>query len=140
MGLFDGLLNQLTGGTGQMAGAPQGLAHGVLEMLQQQPGGLNGLLGQFQSGGLANIFQSWVSTGQNLPISPQQIQNVLGSDAVQQLAAKAGINPQDAAAHLSNLLPALVDKLTPNGQVPQGNPLEQLQGLLGGLGNLGGNK
>ena len=100
-----------------------------------QPGGLSGLLQQFHDKGLGGLVSSWVSTGQNLPISADQIQHVLGSEQVKELAARAGISPDSVSSHLSQLLPVLVDKLTPNGQVPQGGSLlEEGMGMLKNLG------
>ncbi|BCL76618.1 hypothetical protein JHS3_23540 [Jeongeupia sp. HS-3] len=118
-----GLLDQLTGalGGGNQEGA--GGLLGALGPLLEQQGGISGLVEKFQQGGLAEVAQSWISTGQNLPISADQIQAVLGSDAVSQIASKLGIDPSAAAGQLSEALPQLVDKLTPNGEVQQGGDL-----------------
>jgi uncharacterized protein YidB (DUF937 family) len=110
------------------------LASSVMQMINNQPGGLSGLVQQFHDKGLGSLVSSWVGTGQNLPISADQIQHVLGSDQVKELAAKAGISPEAASSHLAQLLPMLVDKLTPNGQVPETSSLlqsglEMLKGL-----------
>jgi uncharacterized protein YidB (DUF937 family) len=111
------------------------MASSVIQMINNQPGGLSGLLQQFHDKGLGGLVTSWVSTGQNLPISADQIQHVLGSEQVKELAAKAGISPDVACSHLAEFLPMLIDKLTPNGQVPQGTSsllqsgLSMLQGL-----------
>jgi uncharacterized protein YidB (DUF937 family) len=111
------------------------LAAGVMQMINNQPGGLSGLVQQFHDKGLGSLVNSWVSTGQNLPISADQIQHVLGSDQVKELAAKAGISPDLAGSHLAEFLPMLIDKLTPNGQLPQGTSsllqsgLDMLKGL-----------
>ena len=111
------------------------MAASVIQMINSQPGGLSGLLQQFHDKGLGGLVTSWVSTGQNLPISADQIQHVLGSEQVKELAAKAGISPDAAGSHLAEFLPMLIDKLTPNGQVQQGTSsllqsgLSMLQGL-----------
>jgi uncharacterized protein YidB (DUF937 family) len=111
------------------------MAASVIQMINSQPGGLSGLLQQFHDKGLGGLVTSWVSTGQNLPISADQIQHVLGSEQVKELAAKAGISPDAAGSHLAEFLPILIDKLTPNGQVQQGSSsllqsgLSMLQGL-----------
>ena len=111
------------------------LAAGVMQMINNQPGGLSGLVQQFHDKGMGGLVSSWVSTGQNLPISADQIQNVLGSEQVKELAAKAGISPDMVSSHLAQLLPMLVDKLTPNGQVPQTSSLlEEGMGMLKNLG------
>jgi uncharacterized protein YidB (DUF937 family) len=85
-----------------------------------------------------------VGTGQNLPISTDQLQHVLGSEQVKQLAAQAGISPETASSHLTQLLPMLIDKLTPNGQVPEASSstssmLEAGLDMLKGLGKTGTN-
>lgn len=115
MGLLDGLQNQITGAA--MDGNA-GHASGIMELIQNYPGGISGLIQQFHEKGMGGIVSSWVGTGQNLPISSDQIQSVLGSGFVQNLAAKAGISPETASSSISQLLPGLMDKLTPNGQVP----------------------
>src|ERR1700730_19266256 len=87
------------------------LASSVMHMITNQPGGLSGLVEQFHDKGLGALVSSWVGTGQNLPISADQIQHVLGSNQVKELAAKAGISPEIWAAHLSALLPLIVGHL-----------------------------
>jgi uncharacterized protein YidB (DUF937 family) len=96
---------------------------------------LGGLLEQFQRGGLGDVASSWVSTGQNMPISADQLTNVLGSDVIGQLARSAGMDQGAAAGQLSQILPQLIDGLTPNGQLPQqGTDLgSMLPQILGGL-------
>jgi uncharacterized protein YidB (DUF937 family) len=81
-------------------------------------GGLAGLVNAFNQKGLGDVVSSWVSTGRNLPISPEQIQNVLGSSRIQALAAKAGIDPAKASAAIAQILPHLVDMATPDGRIP----------------------
>ena len=131
MGLLDSLVGELGGSLEGDAGAHQDLLQGVMGMFANT-GGLAGLASAFQQGGLGHLVSSWISTGQNLPISAAQITQVLGSDRIGQLAAKAGMSPQAAGASLAQLLPSLVDRMTPNGQIPQGGGL--LGGLLGALG------
>jgi uncharacterized protein YidB (DUF937 family) len=127
MALLDDVLSQVAGG-GQNAG----LARAAMEMLGSKgAGGLAGLTQLFGQKGLADVAASWISTGANLPISADQLQGVLGNDAIGQLAAKAGLTPQAAGGALAQMLPDLVDKLTPSGEV-QGSPLEQVRGMLTG--------
>jgi uncharacterized protein YidB (DUF937 family) len=113
MSLFGDLAEKAA--TGLMGSSSNPLVHGAFEMIQNQPGGLDGLVQNFQQKGLGEVVSSWVSTGQNLPISADQINQVLGSDTVKNLAAKAGISPDQAGSQLAALLPGLIDKLTPNG-------------------------
>ncbi|MHA0110932.1 YidB family protein, partial [Klebsiella pneumoniae] len=70
-------------------------------MLNNQPGGLQGLIQSFHDKGLGSLVQSWVGTGQNLPITADQISHVLGSDQVKQLASAAGISPDAAGSTLA---------------------------------------
>ncbi|MBS0417453.1 MAG: DUF937 domain-containing protein [Proteobacteria bacterium] len=98
----------------------------VISMLQNRPGGLGGLLQSFQQGGLGHIFQSWIATGQNLPVSPDQLQGALGSDWIAKIAQATGLPANEVSQHLSSLLPQVVDHLTPNGQMPQGDIGSQL--------------
>ena len=136
MGILDNIENRAV--TGMLGGTSNPLATSLLQMIQNQPGGLSGLLQGFHEKGLGGLAASWVGTGQNLPITADQIQHVLGSEQVKQLAAKAGISPETASATLSQLLPSLVDKLTPNGQVPQHSTvLESCMSMLQSLGKTG---
>jgi uncharacterized protein YidB (DUF937 family) len=100
-----------------------------------QSGGLQGLLQTFQEKGLGDIFSSWVSTGQNQPVSPSQIQHALGGEQIQQLAEKAGLSVGDVSQAVSKLLPEIVNKLTPNGNIEAGGlvgeGLSALKKLLG---------
>ena len=138
MGAFDDLENRAV--NSMLGGSGNPLATGLLQMIHNQPGGLSGLLQCFQEKGLGGLVSSWVGTGQNLPITPDQIQHVLGSDQVKQLAAKAGMSPEAAENVLSQLLPTLVDKLTPNGEMPQHSTLlETGMSILQSLGKTGTN-
>ena len=121
MGVFDELENRAV--NSMLGGSGNPLATGLLQMIHNQPGGLSGLLQCLQEKGLGGLVSSWVGTGQNLPITPDQIQHVLGTDQVKQLAAKAGMSPEAAGNVLAQLLPTLVDKLTPNGEMPQHSTL-----------------
>ena len=124
MSLLDDLENKAA--NTMLGGSSNPLATGLLQMINSTPGGLSGLVQSFHEKGLGSIAASWVGTGQNLPITADQIQHVLGSDQVKQLAAKAGISPDAAGTALSQLLPNLVDKLTPNGQMPQHSSLLEM--------------
>jgi len=121
MSLFGDLAEKAA--TGLMGSSTNPMVHGVYEMIQSQPGGLDGLVQNFQQKGLGSVVSSWVSTGQNFPISADQINHVLGSDALKDLAAKAGISPEQASSQLSAVLPSLIDKLTPNGHTTDAGSL-----------------
>ena len=81
-------------------------------------GGLGGLLNQFQQSGLGNIMKSWIGTGPNQPVSPNQVGSALGPNIIKVLAEKTGMSEQELTAQLSQILPGVVDKLTPNGRLP----------------------
>jgi uncharacterized protein YidB (DUF937 family) len=133
MSLLDDVLREVGGAAGGAADASQhSLATDLMGMLSGggMSKGLGGLVDMFNQKGLGDIVTSWVSTGKNLPISPEQIQAVLGSAQVQALAAKAGINPQMASAAIAQILPQLVDKATPNGQLPAGGILDAISGFF----------
>lgn len=127
MGLLDVVTGALGGG-GQSGGNP--MLDIVMQMLANngQSGGLAGLAKTFQDKGLGEQMASWISTGQNLPVSSEQIQSVLGGGQLGAIASQLGMNEQQAAGGLAELLPQVIDKLTPNGQMPQGNDL-MAQGL-----------
>lgn len=94
------------------------LAQSALQMFGNHAG-LSGLLSNAQSQGMGNIVQSWIGTGANQEIAPQQVESLLGQDRINQIAGRAGIPPSIASAALSHILPVLVDRLTPNGRLPQ---------------------
>ena len=135
-----GLLGQLLGAlTGQRA-AGQQQSNALLDLattlIQGHPGGLAGLLQQFTSAGLGREASSWVSTGQNLPISAEQIAQVLGMGNVRELGEKFNLSPESASSGLASLLPALVDHLTPKGQVDTETPLSASISALRGRFNV----
>jgi uncharacterized protein YidB (DUF937 family) len=128
MGLLDDIANKMA------ADSANPLASHLMEMIHNQPGGLSGLLQNFHDKGLGELVTSWVGTGQNLPISADQIQHALGNEQVQQLAAKLGIPFGVVSSQLAQLLPTVVDKLTPSGEVPnQSSLLETGMTLLKSL-------
>jgi uncharacterized protein YidB (DUF937 family) len=105
MGLFDGILGGVVGA--EMATVVNGLI--------EKHGGIQGIVAQMEQQGLGATVRSWVGTGPNQPISPDQVHQAFGADTVKALAAKLGMSPEDLAAKLSNVLPQSIDKLTPGG-------------------------
>lgn len=119
MGLLDGLAGQVLGSLSGAGNAQQDGALGaILNLIAQQPGGLAGLISAFERNGLGGVAASWVGTGANQAVSAEQLQSVLGNDQLASIAAAFGLSPQDASSHLASALPQVVDKLTPNGAVP----------------------
>jgi uncharacterized protein YidB (DUF937 family) len=104
-------------------GQHQDIVAEAVSMLTSREGGLNALKQNFEKNGLGHIISSWIGTGENALISPDQIKSVLGSDCVAKLAKKAGISPETATQYLTKSLPQLVDALTPNGKVGGTNDL-----------------
>jgi uncharacterized protein YidB (DUF937 family) len=140
MTLLDELKKQAGGLVTLATQNPQALA-AVASLLSSRDtsvggsGGLGGLVSAFQRKGLGDLVGSWISTGPNPPVTANQVTDVLGSDVLKQFAAKAGVPHAQAGGLLASLLPAVVDQLTPQGSVPQGDSLESaLGGLLSGLG------
>lgn len=114
MGLFDQILGSVLGNTND-GGASTHAA--LLETLASSEGGLGGILSKFQGAGLGDLVNSWVGTGQNQPVSAATVQQVLGSQVMQELAAKIGL-PMDQVSNLvAQHLPQVVDGLTPSGAV-----------------------
>jgi uncharacterized protein YidB (DUF937 family) len=113
-GVLGGIVNRVLNAEG---GETSQLMQTALGLLQEH-GGVSGLVEKFSHAGLADEAASWVSSGANLPVSADQIQQVLGSDAVASLAGKLGISSDQLNAGLAQVLPGVIDRLTPNGQIP----------------------
>src|SRR5215470_1711750 len=116
MGLLDSLLGGLMGGGAQQQGQSP-LVQAALQLIQQN-GGLPGIISKFQNGGMGAQVGSWVGTGANMPISGGQLQEILGSGSIGQIAQQLGLSHGDASSGLAQALPQIIDKLTPTGQVP----------------------
>jgi len=150
MGLLESMLASVMGSQ-QRAGAPSSGLGSLISMVANNPqlmqaviamlsndssqGGLGGLIAKFQRAGLGNVVSSWVGSGQNQPVSGEQLTDVLGADTMAELAEKLGTSQGDAAGQLSDILPDLIDRLTPQGQAPAGGlgNADDLMGMLGGL-------
>ncbi|NML84881.1 YidB family protein [Polaromonas sp.] len=126
----------LGGILGMLASNPQ-LVQIVIGMLGNdgQHGGLGGLVSKFEQAGLGGAVRSWIGGGPNQPVSGDEVTSALGSGTISDIAAKLGVNPDEAAAQLSQVLPGLINHLTPEGQAPEhglGNSGD-LMDMLGGL-------
>lgn len=137
MGLLDAVLGGVLGGGGPAArpgGGNDMLMQIVAALLANRggggaDGGLGGLAGlaeQFQRGGLGDVMSSWVGTGANQPISPDQLGGVLGGDLIGEMMQRTGMGQGDLLGQLSQILPQMVDRATPEGRIPEG-----------GLGDIG---
>jgi uncharacterized protein YidB (DUF937 family) len=127
MGLLDDITGAVTGGGGKSGN--EGLMEAIGGMLGGG-GGLQSIVENFTKNGLGETVSSWIGTGSNLPISAEQIQSVLGSEQVKSIAGKVGISTEEVSSGLASLLPGVIDKLTPDGKVPDSGSIE---GALGGL-------
>ena len=158
MGLLDSVLGsvmnqqggQSAGGAGTSGGLGGGLG-GLIGLVASNPqllqvitamlsntggeGGLGGLIDKFQRAGLGDAIASWIGSGPNQQVSPDQMSDALGEGTLSQIAAQLGLSPDAAAGQLSEVLPKVIDHLTPDGQVPAGGLGNNgdLMGMLGGL-------
>ena len=138
MGLFDSVVSAVSGQIQQQGGLANVL--GGLLANNSELGGLNGLVDKFKQAGLGDVVGSWIGSGENAPISADQLSGVLGGDLMGKVASQLGMDPSQLSSQLAQMLPGLVDKLTPNGALPEagfGNAGD-LMGMLGGfLGKAG---
>ncbi len=157
MGLLDEILKQATGGAQpapSRQAAPSNMG-AIADLLIQNPqilaaaiamlnprdrsvgggGGLADVVSAFQRGGLGDVVSSWIGGGPNKPVSPADLASALGPDILGQFAQRAGIGHADASSVLASVLPELVNHMTPQQQVPQGDALDGMLGSL--LGQLG---
>lgn len=130
MGLFDSLVGQVESA---LSGNQGGVMDAVTHLINNpETGGLQGLIKTFQDKGLGNEVASWISTGQNMPVTADQILQVIGNDRLQSIAQKFGLSPQTLSSGLAEMLPHVIDKLSPNGQLPANHLVEQGLSLLKG--------
>ncbi len=140
MSLLGSVIGAALGGGSQGGGGNAALLNAVIGMLGQGggsggaggQGGLGGLISKMSQAGLGDVIGSWVGTGQNLPVQPDQLGAALGNDTISSMAGQLGMNSNDLLGQLSQMLPQVVDKLTPQGQVPQGDLASILGSLVGG--------
>ena len=136
MGLFEQVSSAVSGLTGkgkrQEGGVTAVLLPQLMSMLSQ-PGTLDKVMAGFQNAGLGNVLQSWIGTGQNLPISADQVRSVLGDGMIADLAKRSGIGEPETSQALTGLLPQVIDKLTPDGAVPSKLDFGGLSSSLGKL-------
>ena len=131
--IFDQLSSALGGAPSESVSTS--MLSGVMGILNNHPGGISGLAQLFEQNGLGHLMSSWIGTGENLPISADQVKSVLGNERVAEFAAKAGISPDVASSHLAEVLPNVINKLSPDGKLPEGGNDMMSQGIasLGAL-------
>jgi uncharacterized protein YidB (DUF937 family) len=120
MGFSDKALDMVDHTQEQWIDPKARLVQAVLGMLSDngQAGGLHGLIERFQEAGLDNLIRSWIGPGRNLPISSEQIHQVLDRGYLRQIGEETGLTQNEIVDHLSQMLPGLIDRFTPGGQVP----------------------
>ena len=116
MGLMD-IIGEVASAVGKQKGANQGLLDGVMDLFKG--GGLTSILDSLKEGGLEDVVKSWISTGQNKPVSIDQIKKALGNEKLQELAERAGIPVEQSSKLLKEMLPDIIDKLSPDGNLPR---------------------
>ena len=124
-----GLLDALTSIAGGASPEHHGVADALSQVMQEHPGGMDGLLNQLKQNGLGEQVQSWVNPGQNQAVSPDQVQQGLGQSMLENIAQRAGISPAMASGVIAVVLPLVVSHLSGNS----GQPKQQ-----GGLAGLAG--
>lgn len=132
MGLFDSVMGAVSSQMQQQGGLASVL--GGLLANNSEVGGLGGLTEKFGQAGMGDLIASWVGKGENLPISAEQISSVLGSGALGNIASQLGLDPAQVSGQLAQMLPGLIDQLTPHGAAPEGGlgNAGDLMGMLGG--------
>ena len=154
MGLMDSLIGAATnaamgsltgnhsaqagGNSGGIGGMDPQVLMGIVGALMSSSGGISGILSKLQQSGLGDAAASWVGTGANQQVSPAALGGALGPDLMGMIAKQMGGSHEQAAGTMADLLPGLIDKLTPQGQVPADNGMGALGALLGGGGQGGG--
>jgi uncharacterized protein YidB (DUF937 family) len=130
MGLFDSLVGQVESA---ISGNQGGVLDAVTHLINNpETGSLQGLVKTLQENGLGNEVASWIGTGQNMPVTADQIVQVIGNDRLQSIAQKFGLSPQTLSSGLAEMLPHVIDHLSPNGQQPANHLVEQGLSLLKG--------
>ncbi len=120
MGMLDGLLGSLLGGSNASSQAQNPLLQVALQLLQQN-GGIGGVVEKFRQSGYGQQADSWVSTGENHPIAPEAVPQALGSGTLADVASQLGLSQGAAAGGLASMLPQLIDQLTPHGHIVGGD-------------------
>jgi len=127
------LKNNAAADPAQVQGQGTDLLKTAMDLLDRM-GGIQGLTEKFQQSGLGDLVASWVGTGQNQPVTGEQITEVLGQEQVEAISQKANVPAGQGSSILAELLPVLIDKLTPNGQVPDQSQFGEIgKTILSGL-------
>lgn len=127
-----GFMNDLTARLGGSQGSDGGVA--VLHKMVRSSGGLQGLIWKLSRSGLGQQAQSWVSTGENQPVTGSQVREAIDSRQLKAIADQAGLTPEETSDQLAKVLPVVVNQATPQGQLPDNDPfasgLEKVKRML----------
>lgn len=141
-GGLEDILGQLTGGQGGVTtgtragtGAGAGVLGALLPLIASflKNGGLTKILAGFQQKGLSSQAASWVGTGDNERVSGAEIEEVVGADEIQAIAQQLGISEEQAADAVAEVLPQVVDRVSPEGELPAETDLDDLFAQLAGM-------
>ena len=133
MGLLDSFLEnpEMLGDIAKLATENPEIAKAAMEFFSSSDGGgISSLLGSLESGGLGDAVSSWLGSGDNASVAPEQLQSALGDDTITKFAEKAGVSGGEASSLLANILPQVVDKLSPDGNLPDAGGLDSMLGQL----------
>jgi uncharacterized protein YidB (DUF937 family) len=139
MGMLDALIKnpEMIGDVAGFAADNPQIAEAALKFFSSgngSGGGLGDVVGALQSGGLGDVVSSWLGSGDNVAVEPGQLHSALGEERISAFADKAGVSGSEASALLAGILPQVVDKLSPDGQLPDAGGLDSmLGGLIGAL-------
>jgi uncharacterized protein YidB (DUF937 family) len=134
------LLGGILGGGGSRSGGLSGGSGGMMAMLlplvasMLMNGGLQKILGRLQASGRADEANSWVSTGENKALDAAAVRDALGDDEITSIATQLGVSEDEAAEAVARVLPDVVDQVTPQGQLPPDDELDEKFGRLQSLG------
>lgn len=127
-----GFMNDLTARLGGSQGPDGGVA--VLHKMVRSSGGLQGLIWKLSRNGLGQQAQSWVSTGENQPVTGSQVREAMDARQLRAIADQAGLSPEETSDQLARVLPLVVNQATPQGQLPDNDPfasgLEKVKRML----------
>lgn len=139
MGILDALLKNpdMIGDVAKFASENPQIAKATMKMFSSKGtgGGLGDVLGKLEAGGLGDTVSSWLGSGANKAVDPGRLGDALGADRISKFAKQAGVSSSEASTLLAGMLPGLVDKLSPDGKLPDKGGLDSLiGGLLGSIG------
>jgi uncharacterized protein YidB (DUF937 family) len=115
-----GILDEVTAKLGGQHGQEGGIAS--LQKLFSSNGGLQGMTSKLTNSGLGHQVQSWIGTGENQPVSGQQVQQAMDQNDVHQMAKNAGMSDKETCDQVAKAMPEMVNQATPQGQIPQQDP------------------